>query len=87
VSTSSPAIQVRIGPRVSAIHLAIITTVFVVGLLTGFHVGGEGPQPAATNDAPVQPILQVEGPQGHIADMIDLRSQLHGDRFPVRAGH
>jgi hypothetical protein len=87
VSTSSPAIQVRIGPRVSAIHLAIIATVFVLGLVTGFLVAGDSPRTAATHDAPVQRILEVQGPQGHISDMIDLRSQLHGDRFPVRPGH
>jgi hypothetical protein len=87
VSTSSPAIQVRIGPRVSAIHLAIITTVFIVGLLTGFHVAGGSPQPVVTHDSSVQRNLQVHGPQGHIADMIGLRSQLHGHRFPVPSGH
>jgi hypothetical protein len=86
VSTSSPAIQVRIGPRVSAIHLAIITAVFFVGLLIGVLAGG-GLRPAATAVSPVRWTIQDRGPQGHIADMIDLRSQLHGDRFPVRAGH
>lgn len=86
MSTSSPAIQVRIGPRVSAIHLAIIATVSIVGLLTGFHVAGGSPRTAVTHDAPVQRILQVQGPQRHVADMIGLRSQLHGHRFPIPAG-
>jgi len=83
MSTSSPAIQVRIAPRVGAAHLAVIVAVFVVGLLTGLRVDGDSPQAAVTHDASVEWILQVHGPQGHMADMIDRRSQLHGHRFPI----
>jgi hypothetical protein len=86
VSTSSPTIQVRIGPRISAIHLAMITTVFIVGLLSGLLAGG-GLRPAATAVSPVHRIAQERGPQGHIADMIRLRSQVLGHRFPVPSGH
>jgi hypothetical protein len=50
-------------------------------------LAGGGLRPAATAVSPVRWTIQDRGPQGHIADMIDLRSQLHGDRFPVRAGH
>jgi hypothetical protein len=86
MSTSSPAIHVRIGSRVGAAHLAVIAAVIIVGLLTGLHVAGGSPQPAVTHDSPVQRVLQVHGPQGHIADMIGLRSQLHGHRFPIPSG-
>jgi hypothetical protein len=87
VSTSNPAIQVRIGPRVSAAHLAVIATVFLVGLLTGVLVAGGRLQPATTRVSPVHQTVPVSGPQDHIADMIGLRSRLHGHRFPIPAGH
>ena len=86
MNTSNPAIQVRIGPRLSAAHLAVVTTVFIVGLLIGVLAGGVL-RPAATAVSPVHRTVQDRGPQGHIADMISLRSQLHGHRFPVPSGH
>jgi hypothetical protein len=86
MSTSSPAIHVRIAPRVGAAHLAVIVAVFVVGLLTASALPAAVPKPLVTHDAPVERILQVHGPQGHIADMIDRRSQLHGHRFPIPSG-
>ena len=70
MSMSSPAIQVRIGRRVGAAHLAVIAAVFIVGLLTGLHVAdGGGLRPVAPATSAVYPTLQDHGPQGHIADL------------------
>lgn len=86
MSTSNPTIQVRIGPRLSAAHLAVVTAVFIVGLLIGV-LAASGLRPVATAVSPVHWTVQDRGPQGHIADMISLRSQLHGPRFPIPPGH
>lgn len=87
MSTSSPAIQVRIGPRISAVHLAIITTVFIAGLLTGLLVASGGLRLDVTSVSSGHRTFPERGPQDHIADMIRLRSQVLGHRFPVVSGH
>jgi hypothetical protein len=83
VSTSNPAIQVRIGPRVSAAYLAVLTAVFVVGLLVGVLIGDGGLRRPTTAGSPGPRIVHVRGPQGHVDDMIDLRTSIVGHRFPV----
>jgi hypothetical protein len=82
MSTSSPAIRVRIGPRVGAAQLAVVATVFIVGLLTGVVVGKASIRPASTTAPIVRSVVQESGPQSHIGDMITLRSQILGHPFP-----
>lgn len=87
MNTSSPAIQIRIGPRVSAFQLVIVSTVFVVGLLTGLVLAQASIRPASASSSSLHRTVLERGPQSHVGDMIELRSQLLGHHFRPSANH
>jgi hypothetical protein len=85
VSTSTRPIQVRIGPRVSAVHLAIVTMALIAGLLTGLMLGRATVQGASATGSAPRWNVQERGPQSHIGQMHRLRaSNVRQMRRPAR---
>jgi hypothetical protein len=72
VSASTGPIQVRIGPRVSAVQVVALTIVLIIGLLAGLVVGRARVQGAPTT-RPGHWSVQEYGPQSHMG-------QMHRDR-------
>ena len=76
MNPSTRAIQVRIGPRVGVLQLAVVTMMLVVGLLIGLILGSVSVQSASTIGPSADRNVQQRGPQSHLA-------QMHRLRFPV----
>lgn len=69
MSTATRAVEMRIDRKVTAVHLAIVTAVLIVGLLTGAFVGRASLHPEFETTLTPNWAILVHGPQSHIGQM------------------